>query len=90
LRDPDLITKALDGHLGFAKMPEFVVSQAIKDGGQEVVLPDWAAPETELFLVVSNVKKRLPSHAALLRAIFENLERCPGIKVLVPADSLHN
>ena len=87
---PDLVTKALDGHLGFAKMPKFVVSQAIKDGRLEVVLPDWAVPETELFLVFSGVKKRLPSHAALLRALFENLERCPGIIVLVPADSLHN
>jgi DNA-binding transcriptional LysR family regulator len=85
---PDLITKALGGHLGFAQMPEFVVSQAIEDGQLEVLLPDLEVPDGDLFLVFSSTKKRPPSHAAVLKTLLEHLENSTGMIVLASADSL--
>jgi DNA-binding transcriptional LysR family regulator len=83
-QSPDLMTKALMGNLGFAKVPEFFVAKALQEGRLEVVLPQWTTPATELFIVFPDKKRRTPSLLAFLNVLFEHLGRLPGIE-LVPS-----
>lgn len=76
---PDLIFQALTGNLGYAKAPEFLVKDALKSGMLEVVLPDWKAPDRELFIVYPAGENKSPRVIALLHALMKRLEATTGI-----------
>ncbi len=78
---PDLIIKALNGNLGFAKMPEFLVADDLRRGRLEVVLPMWELPGTELFVVFADRERRAPRFTAFLTLLLDQLEQTPGIDV---------
>ena len=50
---PDLVTQALFGNLGYAKIPEILVADAVKSGKLEVILPEWKIPEKRAFPCLS-------------------------------------
>ncbi len=79
---PDLISKALNGNLGYAKMPEFLVASALHQGRLEVVLPEWTVPKTDLFVVFPDREKRTPRFPAFLNVLLDHLDRTPGIEIL--------
>jgi DNA-binding transcriptional LysR family regulator len=79
---PDLVEKALIGGLGYAKTPEFLVAQNLRQGRLEVVLPDWAIPQIELFVVFPDREIRAPRFAAFLNVLLDHLARTAGIDVL--------
>lgn len=79
---PDLISKALNGNLGYTKMPRFRVAQALQQGRLEIVLPDWTIPGTELFVVFPDRERRAPRYSAFLNVLLDHLEQVLGIEVL--------
>ncbi len=85
---PDLIFQALTGNLGYAKAPEYLVAEAIKNGQLEVVLPEWKVPDKELFIVFPAGENRSPKVIALLHALFQRLEKMPGIQLEPSAKQL--
>ncbi len=82
---PDLVTKALMGNLGYAKMPELLVGPDLEQGRLEVVLPEWTIPETGLFLVFPERERRSPSQTAFQKVLLDHLDQTPGIELLASA-----
>ena len=82
---PDLMFRALYGNLGFARAPQFLVTEALQNGQLEEVLPKWRIPEMDLYLVYPTRETLSPRIIAFLKALFKNLETIPGIKVAAPA-----
>lgn len=87
-QQPELITKALKGHLGFTKLPAFFVAQDIRDGLLEVVLPDWSAPGTDLFVVFPDRDWRRPNYLAFMGALLDRLDGIAGLDILASADTM--
>lgn len=82
---PDLIDKALFGHLGYAKVPVFAIGDTLQQGRLERVLPGIEVPATELFLVFPGRERRRHKELAFLEALFDHLEKAPGIDLLPSA-----
>ncbi len=78
---PDLMFRALYGNLGFARTPQFLVSEALNNGQLEEVLPKWRVPELELFLVYPTRETLSPRIMTFLKVLFEVLEVTEGVKV---------
>ncbi|NOR63732.1 MAG: LysR family transcriptional regulator [Rhodobacteraceae bacterium] len=85
---PDLVIQALYGNLGYAKIPEFLVADAVKSGKLEVVLPQWKIPEKELFIVYPAGENNSPRVIALLHALLKRLETTKGVKLVASATQL--
>ncbi|NKX73450.1 LysR family transcriptional regulator [Rhodobacteraceae bacterium R_SAG3] len=49
--DPDLIRHAVTNGTGYSRVPLFFVQEMIEDGQFERVLPQWDAPEKDVFAV---------------------------------------
>lgn len=82
---PDLVTKALEGHLGFTRVPEFMVAEDIARGKYEVVLPQWSVPDEDLFIVFPAAEQHTPSHAAFIKALIAKMSEMQGTNVLSSA-----
>lgn len=82
---PDLITKALYGNLGFAKVPAFLAADAIKNHALEAVLPEWQVPAKELFLVFADKERSAPRYGAFLNVLLDHLDRKVGIDLVASA-----
>jgi len=85
---PEMLFQALNGNLGYAKTPEFLVRDAVKCGQLEVVLPDWKIPDKDLFLVYSSGESRSPRIIALLHALLKRLEATKGVNLVASAKQL--
>lgn len=85
---PDLITQALSGNLGYAKVPEFLVADALKSGALEEVLPEWKVPDRELFIVYPSGENKSPRVIALLHALLKRLEATAGVVLSASAKEL--
>lgn len=85
---PEMMFQALNGHLGYAKMPGFLVQGAVKCGQLEVVLPQWNIPEKDLFLVYPSGESRSPRIIALLHALLKRLEATKGVHLVASAKQL--
>ncbi len=85
---PDLVFQALHGNLGYAKIPEFLVADAIKAGQLEIVLPDWKIPEKELFIVYPSGENNSPRIIALMHALLKRLEATKGVKLTASAKKI--
>ncbi len=85
---PDLVIQALFGNLGYAKIPEFLVADAVKDGKLEVVLPAWKIPQKELFIVYPSGENNSPRVIALLHALLKRLEMTKGVSLVASAKKL--
>ncbi len=85
---PDLVIQALFGNLGYAKIPEFLVADAVKDGKLEVVLPAWKIPQKELFIVYPSGENNSPRVIALLHALLKRLEMTKGVSLVASAKQL--
>ena len=82
---PDLMFRALYGNLGYARTPQFLVSEAITNGQLEEVLPEWRIPDLDLYLVYPAREILSPRIAAFLEVLFRILETTEGIKMASPA-----
>lgn len=49
--DPELIMRAILGGAGYTRAPYFMVRDQLEDGTFERVLPDWLAPDKDVFAV---------------------------------------
>lgn len=49
--DPDLIMQAVASGSGYARAPRFFVEQQLREGSLERVLPDYRAPDKDVFAV---------------------------------------
>ncbi len=85
---PDLIFQALYGNLGYTKAPQFLVTDAIKDGKLEEVLPKWRIPELDLYLVYPNRETLSPRTMAFLKVLFEKLKTTKGIILAASAKQI--
>jgi DNA-binding transcriptional LysR family regulator len=85
---PEMMFQALNGNLGYAKTPEFLVQEAVKRGQLEVVLPDWKIPDKDLFLVYPAGESRSPRIIALLHALLKRLETTKGVNLVASAKQL--
>ncbi len=85
---PDMVFQALYGNLGYAKIPEFLVAEAVKSGKLEVVLPDWKIPEKELFVVYPSGENKSPRVIALMHALLKRLEVTEGVNLVASAKQL--
>ncbi|MGV6839833.1 MAG: LysR family transcriptional regulator [Planktomarina sp.] len=79
---PDLMIKALEGGMGYAKMPEFFVAQDVKDGKLEIILPDWNPTPTDLFLVFKTKDRSARKYNAFLKVFFDHLGRRSGVNLV--------
>ncbi len=82
---PDLMFRALYGNLGYARTPQFLVTEAIQDGQLEEVLPDWRIPEMGLYLVYPTRETLSPRIMVFLKELFRTLDSTQGIKVAASA-----
>lgn len=82
---PNLIFQALYANLGYAKAPQFLVTDAIQNGQLEEVLPRWRVPEIDLYLVYPTRETFSPRIMAFLKVLFRTLETIEGIKVAASA-----
>ena len=85
---PEMMFQALNGNLGYAKVPEFLVLDALKNGQLEVVLPDWKIPDKDVFFVYSSRENRSPRIIALLHALLKRLEATKGVNLVASAKQL--
>jgi len=85
---PDLMFRALYGNLGYARTPQFLVSEAIQNGQLEEVLPEWRIPEMELFLVYPARETLSPRIMAFLKVLFGTLETTEGVKLAASAKKI--
>lgn len=85
---PDLVLQALYGNLGYAKIPEFLVAEAVKSGDLEVVLPNWKIPEKELFIVYPSNENNSPRVIALMHALLKRLEATVGVNLTASSRQL--
>jgi DNA-binding transcriptional LysR family regulator len=85
---PDLIFQALYGNLGYAKAPQFLISQAIQNGQLEEILPKWRIPEIDLYLVYPTREMLSPRIMAFLKVLFRNLESTEGIRLVASAKQI--
>jgi DNA-binding transcriptional LysR family regulator len=85
---PDLVIQAVNGHLGYAKTPGFLVADAVKRGELEIVLPGWKIPGRELFIVYPSGENRSPRIITLLHALIKRLEKTEGVTLAAPAGEL--
>lgn len=86
---PYLVFQALNGNMGFAKMPEFLAADAIKNHQLEVVLPSWKCPEKDLFLVFPPGQEPAPQIITVLHALIKRLKAARGINLTASAEQLH-
>ena len=85
---PELIFQALNGNLGYAKTPEFLVADAVECGQLEVLLPDWKIPDKDLFLVYPSGENNSPLVIALMHALLKRLDATKGVNLVAPAKQL--
>lgn len=85
---PELIFQALNGNLGYAKTPEFLVADAVECGQLEVLLPDWKIPDKDLFLVYPSGENNSPRVIALMHALLKRLDATKGVNLVAPAKQL--
>jgi len=85
---PEMIFQALHGNLGYAKVPEFLVTEALESGELEVVLPEWRVPDKELFIVYPLGENRSPRVIALMHALLKRLEVTKGVDLVASAKQL--
>ncbi len=85
---PDLMFRALYGNLGYARTPQFLVSDAIRNGQLEEVLPKWRIPDLELYLVYPTRETLSPRIMAFLKELFRTLETTEGVKVAASAKKI--
>ncbi len=85
---PDLMFRALYGNLGYARTPQFLVTEAIKNGQLEEVLPQWRIPDLELYLVYPTRETLSPRIMAFLKVLFINLETTEGVKIVASAKQI--
>jgi DNA-binding transcriptional LysR family regulator len=69
----DALAPALLAGLGLAVQPDFIVSEAIRDGRLEVVMPDWRPPPIALHLVMPPGGPRPARVEALVGFLAERL-----------------
>ncbi len=82
---PDLIFQALHANLGYAKAPQFLVTDAIQSGQLEEILPKWRIPEIDLYLVYPTRETLSPRIMAFLKVLFRTLETREGIELAASA-----
>lgn len=82
---PDLMFRALYGNLGFARTPQFLVSEALQNGQLEEVLPKWRVPGLDLYLVYPTRETLSPRIMVFLKMLFTTLETTEGVKVAASA-----
>jgi len=85
---PDLMFRALYGNLGYARTPQFLVTDAIQNDQLEEVLPKWRIPDLELYLVYPTRETLSPRIMAFLKVLFKNLETTDGIKIAASAKQI--
>lgn len=49
--DPHLILHAVQNGSGYTRVPSFIIERELQNGTYEKVLPDWQAPDKEVFAV---------------------------------------
>ncbi len=79
---PDLVFQALHADLGFAKVPEFLVGDALAAGRLEQILPGWRLPQVDLFLAYPMREALSPRARAFLAAFFEIAGAIPGVDII--------
>lgn len=85
---PEMMFQALNGNLGYAKIPEFLVHEALKCGQLEVILPQWNIPKKDLFLVYPSGESRSPRIIALLHVLLKRLEATKGVHLVASTKQL--
>ncbi|NRA86162.1 MAG: LysR family transcriptional regulator [Rhizobiales bacterium] len=85
---PEMLFQALNGNLGYAKTPEFLVQDALECGQLEIVLPQWKIPDKDLFFVYPSGENRSPRIIALLHVLLKRLEATKGVNLVASAQQL--
>ncbi len=85
---PYLLFQALNNNLGFARIPEFLVADAVKNGQLEVLLPGWNIPEKDLFIIFPTGGYNSPPVITLLHALIKRLDTTKGISLVASAKHL--
>lgn len=67
------LLRAAHAGLGIARVPTFVAKEALESGALVRVLPGWAAPPTEVFLVYRFGHDRIRRVKALIEAAQERV-----------------
>ncbi len=85
---PDLIFQALYGNLGYARTPQFLITEALQNCQLEEVLPKWRIPEMDLYLVYPTRETLSPRIMAFLKVLFKTLEDTEGVKMVTSAKQM--
>jgi DNA-binding transcriptional LysR family regulator len=75
INNGDAMMPTLLAGLGIAVLPDFIVSEAIKDGRLEVVMPEWRMPLAGLHLVTPSAGPRPARVEALAEFLTKRLSR---------------
>lgn len=85
---PFLLFQALHSNLGYAKIPEFLVIDAVKSGQLEVVLPDWKVPEKDIYFAYPSGENHAPGIIALRHALLKRLGTTKGVTLVTSSNYL--
>lgn len=85
---PDLIFQAMYSNLGYARLPSFLVDEALSKGQLEVVLPQWVIPPIDLFIVYPAYETLSPRVIAFLNILFHRLEATQGMDLAASAKKM--
>ncbi|NIZ12422.1 LysR family transcriptional regulator [Phaeobacter sp. HF9A] len=72
--DPELIMRAVSNGAGYTRAPLFFVQELLRSGTYERVLPDWTAPNKDIFAVYPSRHSRDRRRELIIDGIAERLQ----------------